>query len=120
MPPGGVVGMSSHRGGGLQRAGWDPQVSPLPSKEAAGTSCSACTELQSQRLRVGGTEQAQRGGTPRGGQLLTWGIAGRCGAADVGQQVLNVGHGLSLLLIHRGLPRDGGMRGKGVGTAPWV
>lgn len=49
---------------------------------------------------------------------LTCGIAGRRGPADVGQQVLDVGHGLSLLLIHGGL-RGGAKTGiRGLPRAP--
>lgn len=48
---------------------------------------------------------------------LTCGIAGRRGPADVGQQVLDVWHGLSLLLIHGGL-QGGKKGGQGAAKSP--
>lgn len=47
------------------------------------------------------------GGSVPQALLLTCGIAGRRSPADVGKQVLDVGHGLSLLLIHGGLQGEG-------------
>ena len=50
--------------------------------------------------------------------LLTCGIAGRRGPADVGEQVLDVGHGLSLLFLHGGLRGEGTWRSGGCRQHP--
>lgn len=119
MPPSGVVGMRSHRGGGGFTEG---RVGPsgVPARRLQGHRAPHAQSCSHRGCEWGDREGTDWGGTLRGAQLLTWGIAGRCGAADVGQQVFDVGHGLSLLLIHRGLRRDGGTRGQGVGMALWV